>query len=73
VVYVSTLDHKGFVTSQSHIGDAVIAATASSTKYKLDYVVTDDNTFRKKLNAQNASTKGIGYREFLHKMNSMTT
>jgi len=67
------LDHERFVTSQGHIEDAMIAATASSTKYELDYVVTDDDRFRRKLNAQGLSTKAIRYGDFCQKISSMAT
>ena len=42
----------------------MIAATASSKKYQFDYVVTDDNSFRKRLNRQNTSTKAVTFDEF---------
>ena len=67
------LDRDKFITSQSHIEDAIIAATASSAKYNLDFVVTDDIKFRKKLNAQSIGTKAINYKELVYKINSMAT
>jgi rRNA-processing protein FCF1 len=60
-----TLDRDDFIGGNNkQIDDAMIAATASSKKYKLDYVVTDDKGFTKRLNRQNTLTKAISFEEF---------
>jgi hypothetical protein len=67
----SILDHHKFITSRSQTHDAMIAATASSLKYKLDNIVTDDKKFRKKLNSQDVVTKAISYDEFISEISPM--
>jgi hypothetical protein len=69
----SILDHNKFITSNSHIEDAMIAATASSNKYKLDYIVTNDNKFKKKLKSQTTSTRPINFIDFLELLKKMAT
>ena len=60
-----TLDREDFIKSNNkHIEDAIIAATASSKKYQMDYVVTDDKGFRKRLNRQQSTTKAITFEKF---------
>jgi rRNA-processing protein FCF1 len=60
-----SLDHEHFIGGKnSEIPDAMIAATASSKKYNLDFVVTNDEDFIKKLNRQGLHSKAIRFHQF---------
>ena len=58
------LDTKKFVSSLNQIEDAMIAATASSSKYDLDFVVTEDVGFQKRLRKQSVVSKPISWADF---------
>jgi rRNA-processing protein FCF1 len=58
------LDTNKFVSSLTQIEDAMIAATASSSKYDLDFVVTEDVGFQKRLRRQSIVTQPISWSKF---------
>jgi predicted nucleic acid-binding protein len=60
------MDDEKFITSNSHIEDAMIIATASSKKYLLEYIVTDAKTFTNKIAAQSSNIKTCNYSEFIN-------
>ncbi len=63
------LDREDFIRGNNkQIEDAIIAATASSQKYQLDYIVTEDTKFIKKMNRQGTHTKAINFEEFKNKI-----
>lgn len=68
----AVLDHEKFMTSEQHVNDAMIFATASSNKYKIDIIVTDDGRFTKKVKAQNLITTTMNYEAFKRQISSMT-
>lgn len=60
-----TLDHQQFIGGNAkQVEDAMIAATATSKKYEFDYIVTDDDGFRKRVARQNTSTKPVTFNGF---------
>ena len=60
----ATLDTDKFMTSKKHVHDAMIFATASSSKHKIDVVVTEDVKFRAKVKAQGLTTSTMNYEKF---------
>ena len=66
-----TLDSDKFMTSKKHVHDVMIFATASSNKYKIEVVVTEDVKFRAKVKAQGLTTSKINYDEFRNHISSL--
>ncbi len=60
-----TLDHQQFIGGNTkQVEDAMIAATVTSKKYEFDYIVTDDDGFRKRVTRQSISTKPVTFDGF---------
>ncbi len=59
------IDDERFIAGNNdQIEDAMIAATASSKKYRFRYIVTEDKQFRGKMKRLSTTTKAISFDEF---------